>query len=149
MSTRSAARSLAVQTLYQLDVNPSSVPEAFEAVAQIHESPLVVHPEVFDEVQGFGRELVLGASERQQELDLLIAEHLSENWTLARLGKVEMAIMRLATFELVARPEIPAPVVLNEALELTRDFLDEGAVKFVNGVLDRVARVVREPTPGA
>jgi N utilization substance protein B len=126
---------LAAQALYQLDVRPGDPGEAFDEVADMHEAP--------EEVRGFGRALVAGTRERLEEIDRLLAEHLSETWTLGRLGKVERAIMRLATLELIRDQEVPTPVILDEALELTRDFADEAAVRFVNGVMDRVARTVR------
>jgi N utilization substance protein B len=146
--TRSAGRLLAVQTLYQLDLNPGDPRETFTAVAILHESPLVVHPDVFEATQKFGATLVEATQERREEIDLLLAEHLADNWTLARLGKVEKAILRLATLELIRDESVPTAVILNEALELTRDFQEDRAVKFVNGVLDRVAKVVR-PGSGA
>lgn len=137
MQSRSAARLLAAQTLYQLDVRPGEPGEAFDEVAAMHEAP--------DEVCAFGRALVADTRERLEEIDRLLAEHLAETWTLGRLGKVERAIMRLATLELIRDRDLPTAVILDEALELTRDFADEKAVKFVNGVLDRLARTVRPP----
>lgn len=87
----------------------------------------------------FARELAQGTLERQLELDPIIKEFL-EKWDFDRLGNVERSILRLATFELLHRPEIPRKVSLNEAVELAKDFSTDEAAKFVNGVLDRLAK---------
>lgn len=135
MSSRTAARFLAVQTLYQLDLVPGDVDDALAGVADMNEAD--------GSILEFARSLVGGAFDQREDLDRLIAEHLADTWTLARVGRVEKAILRLATYELTRDHEVPTPVVIDEALELTRDFLDDGAVKFVNGVLDRLARTAR------
>jgi N utilization substance protein B len=142
MSSRTASRFLAVQTLYQLDLVPGEVEDAFAGVANMNEAD--------GSILEYGKGLVSGTLARREDLDRLIAEHLSDSWTLARVGKVEKAILRLAAFELTRDHEVPTPVIIDEALELTRDFLDDGAVKFVNGVLDRLARTARpsaDPAP--
>lgn len=140
-SVRTAARFLAVQTLYQLDLVDGDPQEAFDAVAEMHEAG--------PEVRRFGFSLVEGTLGSLEDLDRLVAEHLSESWNLSRLGKIEKAVMRMASHELVRDDEVPTPVILNEAIELTRDFLDEDAVRFVNGVLDRVAKAARPPAGAA
>lgn len=92
-----------------------------------------------DKTLTFARELAQGTLEHQPELDPIIKEFL-ENWDFDRLGNVERSILRLAAFELLHRPEIPRKVSLNEAVELAKDFSTDEAAKFVNGVLDRLAK---------
>ena len=62
------------------------------------------------------------------------------NWDLARFSRVDLNLLRLAVGELFGSPEVPAPVVINEAVEIAHRFSDEKAASFINGVLDRVAR---------
>ena len=89
-------------------------------------------------------ELVVGVDERRDELDQRIAAT-AKGWTLARMPVLDLNIMRLATYELLARPEVPVAVVLNEAVELAKRFSTDDSGRFVNGVLATIARDVRGP----
>jgi N utilization substance protein B len=91
--------------------------------------------------EGFAWELVLGVWSKRQELDKLI-ERFSQNWRLDRMGRVELALLRLAVYELIFRDDVPAKVVINEALELSRSFGDENSRGFVNGILDAASKAV-------
>ncbi len=133
---RSAARLLVAQILYQLEVRPGDPTEAL--------SDLVAMTHAHETVAEYAKGLLDEAWSRREEIDRLVAEHLGENWTLARLGKVEKSVLRMATAELLGRPDVPARVVLDEALELGRDFLDDPGIRFLNGVLDPLARTIRE-----
>lgn len=103
----------------------------------------VFTPEVSgkEQPEGFAWELVLGVWSRQAELDRLITGF-SKNWRLERMGRVELALLRLAVFELLFRDDVPPKVVLNEAIELSRRFGDENSHGFVNGILDAAVRAV-------
>jgi len=90
-------------------------------------------------VLAFARELVEGVRARRERIDALIAAS-AEHWRLPRLSRVDLSVLRLATFELVGRPEIPHSVTLNEAVEIARRFGSEESPAFVNGVLDHIAR---------
>ncbi|MBI4871862.1 MAG: transcription antitermination factor NusB [Candidatus Riflebacteria bacterium] len=92
-----------------------------------------------DKTLTFARELAEGTLQLQPELDPIIREFL-EKWDFDRLGNVERSILRLAVFELLHRPEIPRKVTLNEAVEMAKDYSTDEAAKFVNGVLDRLAK---------
>ena len=74
-----------------------------------------------------------------------------KNWSLYRLGTVERNVLRLGAWELSRCPEIPAPIAINEAVDLAKFFSETQSGKFVNGVLDRFAKSVaaRPFTPGA
>ena len=93
------------------------------------------------EPQGFAWELVSGVWSRQGELDELIKQF-SQNWRLDRMGKVELALLRLAAFELLFRDDVPPKVVINEAIDLSRQFGDENSHGFVNGILDAAVKAV-------
>ena len=93
-------------------------------------------------MQAFTRELVEGVRTNRERIDALIAGS-AEHWRLPRLSRVDLNLLRLASFELLARPEIPASVTINEAIEIARRFGSEDSAAFVNGVLDAIATVVR------
>ena len=88
----------------------------------------------------FMEELVTGASEMAPEIDHRIAEK-SENWKLERMPIVDRNILRLAIYEM-SRQETPPAVVIDEALELARQFSGEASVSFINGVLDAVHKEI-------
>ena len=100
-----------------------------------------------DEVEAFARELVDGVREHQERIDALITER-AQHWRLPRLSRVDLNLLRLGTFELLARPEIPASVTINEAIEIARRFGSEDSAAFVNGVLDAIAEAVGAKAKG-
>src|SRR6185503_15614556 len=118
------ARERALQALYQLDL--AGTEPDWAAI----EEP--------GEVVLFARELVDGVQGQRERIDALIAE-CAEHWRLPRLSRVDLNLLRLATFELLARPEIPPSVTINEAIEIARRYGSEDSASFVNGVLDHVA----------
>jgi N utilization substance protein B len=127
MGVRRAARELALQALYQLDMTEARDPAVFWA-----------HFSGRDDAVPFARELVDGVLAERERIDTLIAAA-TEHWSLPRLSRVDLNLLRLATYELLARPEIPASVTIDEAIEIGRRFGGEDSAAFVNGVLDAVA----------
>lgn len=79
--------------------------------------------------------LVNGVLAHQDELDDLISKKLNAKWTLSRLNKIDLIILRLGLFEIKYCEDTPNKVALNEALQLSKDFSDEEERKFINGVL--------------
>ena len=134
MGIRREARELALQALYQLDVTG-------EVDAAHGLGVFWSHFEVAPEVQAFARELVEGVREQRERIDALIGES-AEHWRLPRLSRVDLNLLRLAAFELLGRPDIPASVTIDEAIEIARRFGSEDSPAFVNGVLDRIADVL-------
>ena len=129
MGARREGRELALQALYQLDLTGEGLPVFW------------THFDAREEVQAFARELVDGVRAQQERIDALIAES-TEHWRLPRLSRVDLSLLRLGVFELLARPEIPASVTINEAIEIARRFGSEESAAFVNGVLDHIAGVL-------
>ena len=84
-----------------------------------------------------------GTAGRLEEIDRIVDTH-TQNWRLERLAVIDRLVLRMAVFELLARPDTPPVVVINEAMELARVYSGEAAVKFVNGVLDAVMRELHE-----
>ena len=120
---RREAREKAVQTLFQLDNTDMSIEEA---IPYIMERP----------IDPFYEALVKGTTEHRDEVDKVLASKL-ENWSLDRLPKIERTILRLAVYELLHNEDVPHKVILNEAVELCKQFGDEKSGRFVNGVLSK------------
>ena len=89
--------------------------------------------------------LVEGVELNQTRIDEAITAH-AKGWTLARMPTIDRTVLRIAGFELLARPDVPVPVVLNEAVELAKRFSTDDSGRFVNGVLSALVPVLR---PGA
>jgi N utilization substance protein B len=122
---------LALQALYQIEItgDPSSGAvdlflSHFEGTAQAKE---------------FARRLVSGVVSQGPAIDRKI-EQSTDNWKLARLAKVDLVILRLATYELVFCPDIPSSVSLDEAIEIGKRFGSDESATFINGVLDQIAQ---------
>jgi len=131
MSSRRKAREAAVQVLYQLEVSALEPAAALE----LFWSNLAQGGR---EDREFTERLVHGVRESAVEIDEKIRQ-VSKHWRLERMARVDRNVIRLATYELMKLPEVPARVTLNEAIELAKRFGDEDSPAFVNGVLDRVA----------
>jgi N utilization substance protein B len=91
------------------------------------------------DVAAFAREIVMDCLEHVDDIDGAISEA-STNWALQDLGKVERAVLRIGTSELLRQRDTPVAVVIDESVELTKAFAGEEAAHFVNGVLGQVAR---------
>lgn len=137
--TRREIREKALQSLFQLSANKDLTIE--EAMQQALTSAEDLSDEVeIVSVPSYLDLLVTGVVEYQAEIDEKIQSHL-ENWSMDRLAKTDRVIMRIAIFEMLYVPDVPAKVALNEALEITKLYSDEKSRKFVNGVL---ANIVNE-----
>lgn len=129
MTRRRLAREAALQMLYQVEIT------GIEAgVIDNYWSTRFPHPEVVS----YADRLVTRYFADRERIDSLICENL-ENYRLERLGYIERALLRAAFSELLTG-ETPARVVIDEAVEITRDYAGEEATALVNGVLDRAAR---------
>jgi transcription antitermination protein NusB len=95
--------------------------------------------DVDQETRGFAEDLHRVASSRQVEIDGLIERH-AQNWRLERMPVVDRNLLRTAIAELLAYPNTPAPIVINESLEVARRYAAPESIHFLNGVLDAVAR---------
>ena len=138
--SRRQGRTLAFQVLFGLGF----VPQEDEAAVRLafNRNPAVEECE-FEDAKNFASQLVQGVCNNLSEIDRVIGKH-SDHWKIGRIGKVELAILRLSLFEILYRPDIPLKVAINEAIELAKGFGDENSRSFVNGILDAVARAVDE-----
>ena len=131
MGDRRLSRELALQALFSLDVNKSDPVKGLEEFCAQREDELtdMVRPFFLDIVEG-----VLGA---EDDIDGLLNKY-SKNWKLSRMPVVDRNIMRIATFELLKRSDIPPSVSINEAVEIGKKFGTRDSGSFINGVLDRI-----------
>jgi transcription antitermination protein NusB len=133
MGLRHLGRELALQALYQMDLSGARGPEdpaaffaTFPADERAREFAIVL-------VEGVRRERAL--------LDKHLADAL-ENWSIERLSRVDHNILRLALYELMRLDDIPARVTIDEAIELAKRFGDRESGRFVNGVMDQLAKLL-------
>jgi N utilization substance protein B len=136
--TRRQGRTLAFQVLFGLGFDPQEEQGAIRRA--FSRNPAVEDCES-EEAVAFASQLVMGACEHMAEIDKVIGRH-SDHWKISRIGKVELAILRLSLHEILHRQDIPLKVAINEAIELAKGFGDENSRAFVNGILDAVARAV-------
>ena len=129
MGRRRLSREIALQALYAADVSHTPAAEAFAIVTR-REGDGADAETLF-----FARELAFGTLERIEELDGLISQR-ARNWALNRMAAVDRNVIRLAAYELIARPDTPVGVIIDEAIEIVRKYSTEEATRFVNGVLD-------------
>lgn len=137
---RSAARLAAVQALFQCDRSgdrPALVVRQF-LDSRLEEEIDGFKPAPAD--RDFFADLVNGVSARQAELDQAIAGHLAANWRLERIDPLVLAILRAGGYELTARPDVPTATIINEYVNVAHAFYEGAEPKFVNGVLDKLAR---------
>ena len=128
MGSRHRARERALQILFQYDIHGKPGFWLDEFWKPLKDS---------EETKTFAEELVAGVLERKREVDTLIGR-CATNWTLGRMHIVDRNILRIGVYELLWLDRVPAKVTVNEAIELAKDFGDDEAAKFVNGVLDKV-----------
>ena len=141
-SSRRAARLTAVQALYQMEQAGMGASEVAEEFVE-HRFAEAGSPD-----EEFFRAIVEGVPTHQVEIDTAIARCLSENWTLARVDSILRAILRAGAFELVARKDVPAKVVIDEYVGISHDFFSGDEPGFVNAALDRMAHRKRAPEFG-
>jgi N utilization substance protein B len=135
MSSRHKAREQALQVLFQWDARKNTASESIDA---FYGSLSSEEGEAITKRDAFLEKLVHGTVADITEIDGQITRH-AEHWRLERMPAVDRNILRLAVYELL-HTDTPAPVLIDEAIELARRFSGKESVQFVNGVLDAVRR---------
>lgn len=123
---------MTLQMLFQSDMGKQDA-------EQVRKTFWAEHGNTSAEVRGFADDLFRVATDRVTEIDTLIEKH-AEHWRMERMAAVDRNLLRTAVAELLAYPETPRAVVINEALEIARKFSSPESVHFVNGVLDSVGK---------
>ena len=127
----------AVQFLYQWEANKPD--ELLDSV-----STFFSNQEENRDYYSFGESLVLGAIENISEIDEAISKQ-AKNWKFDRIAKVDLAVLRLALYELLFRDDIPPIVSINEAIDLGKTFSNLESKRFINGILDEIKKSIQRP----
>jgi transcription antitermination protein NusB len=140
---RSAARLAAVQALYQMDMEQISLARLLDEfhshrLGEDIEDISIAHGE-----QSFFDDVVSGVNARRADIDAMIESKLGEQWKIGRLDKTMLQILRAGTYEIMARPDVSTPTIIDEYLNVAHAFFDKKDAKFVNGLLDAVAKEKR------
>jgi transcription antitermination protein NusB len=139
-STRSAARLAAVQALFQMELSGDEAPKVITEFRHHRYEDAVDGEALMKPDDGFFKDLVLGVTARRDDLDQRISALLASGWSLERIDKLVLQVLRAAAYELIARPDVPAKVTISEYLDVTHAFHERTEANFVNGLLDRLAR---------
>ena len=127
---RRDGRVAALQYLFSWSLNtPKNLAEDLRVFFENQEHPR--------EHYAFGEELIQGTIQNVADIDARI-KGLAHNWEFERIAKIDLAILRLAMFEMIYRKDIPPVVSINEAIDLSKEFSNADAKRFINGILDRL-----------
>ena len=130
MKSRTRARSLALQVLYEVDISGHSPSDVFQN--RLEDMPLS------DELSEFSRKIIFGVLSLTPELDNLISKYAPE-WPLDQIAAIDRNILRMAFWEFAVQRETPVKVAINEAVELAKQYGSDSAPRFINGVLGSLA----------
>lgn len=147
MRKRSRSRELALQLLYQLDLGEQPFDKVWEdfwepradMASTDGEKDALDLDKKDPEVRAYARKLVEGVLATYQSVDQAI-ERCADNWELRRMAYLDRNLLRLAAYEMLHVPDVPVKVSINEAVELAKRYGEDDSSKFVNGVLDRLAK---------
>ena len=143
MPSRRKGRILAFQALYSWDIHYSQtgkalIPEGLLDFSWAHNTP---EKKMDDVMTAFSRLLVTGTVENIAGVDKMIQEHL-DHWELTRLNRVDLAVLRMSVFTLMFQNDMPPSIVIDEAVEISREFGTDDSYRFVNGVLDSIRKTL-------
>jgi len=134
MGVRRRGREYALQMLYAMDLTgylPDEVFAGFNAIQDLNRDAFY-----------YARRLVDGVYGRLDEVDAVLT-HYAEHWKIHRMAAVDRNLLRLGIYELMYLKDIPFPIIINEALEIIKEFSDQEGTQFVNGILDAASREFR------
>ena len=135
MAKRRKAREVALQFLYQLDLNSDDDPIP-------HDEEFWARHPLDDDTHAFADALVRGTKSNQAKIDHAISQF-AEHWDLERMAVVDRNILRLAVYELLWMADVPPKVAINEAIEIAKKFGTKESSRFINGLLDRIHKELR------
>ena len=133
--TRSETRDLAFELLYSLEIQKVEKTEYEEQIVLFLEAK-----EIEDKaVKKYMEDAVTGIQKNEKEILEIISKNLAEKWEIGRISKINLALLKLATYEIVYA-KLPYKVVINEAVELAKKYGDEASPSFVNGILANIVK---------
>ncbi|MAC59858.1 MAG: transcription antitermination factor NusB [Novosphingobium sp.] len=140
---RTAARLAAVQALYQHEMEGTPLASLLDEFHR-HRLGAVIDDEQYLSAEvAFFDDVVKGALARREDIDDLLGRKLAQGWSLKRLDKTMLQILRAGSYELMARADVPTAAAISEYVDVAHAFFQPREAKFVNGVLDAVAKAVR------
>ena len=134
MATITHAREAVVQTLYAQELGNDKAIEQFDE--------LLKERKIKNKKAEFAKNLLKGVLEHKEEIDKIIKDHLID-WDFDRLDKIDKQILRVGVYEL-KYTDTPFQIVIDEAVKIAKNFSEDKAKSFINGILDRVAKEVRD-----
>ena len=140
---RAAARLAAVQALYQHEMEGTPLASLLDEFHRHRGGAVIDEDEFAVSETAFFDDVVKGVISRRDEIDELLTSKLAEGWTLVRLDKTMLQILRAGSFELMGRADVPTGAAISEYVDVAHAFFNEREAKFVNGILDAVAKSVR------
>ena len=138
MGSRRKGRIIAFQTIFSWDFNNNKIDDlinfcwVYESNKKIKEDSIL-----------FAKLIILGTIENIIEIDKKIKKHIS-NWDFNRIAKVDLAILRLSTYSLIFQKDIAGTIVIDEAIDISKEFSSEESYRFINGVLDSIYKDINE-----
>ncbi|MEZ5757166.1 MAG: transcription antitermination factor NusB [Emcibacteraceae bacterium] len=141
---RSSARLAAVQALYQIEASGTPSRIVIKEFVDHRLGELIDDEQFARADNAFFIDLVSGVDGRSAEIDDLITSNLTDSWSLERIESVARAVIRSSVYEILARPDVPTNVIINEYVDVTKAFFDDSTPAFVNGILDKIAKLTRE-----
>ena len=130
---RSAMRELAFKLIYEIEIQKESEEEQFDIFIENNE---ISNNQVIE----YLKDIKDGISKNSEEINRLITNNLKENWSLNRISKINLSLIKRAIYEMIYK-SLPYKVAINEVVELAKKYADESAPVFINGIL---ASVVKE-----
>ncbi|MCL2008567.1 MAG: transcription antitermination factor NusB [Treponema sp.] len=137
MASRRKGRILAFQALYSWDVNKSesaSIPQGLIDFSWAKQP-------IDEQTLTFSRLLLTGTIENINAVDDMIKRHL-QNWEIERLNRVDLAIIRMSTYTLMFQSDMPPSIIIDEAVDISKEFGTDDSYRFVNGVLDSIKKTL-------
>lgn len=141
--SRSAARLAAVQALYQKDMENTPLPMLLREFHEYRLGKTIEDVTYLEAERDFFDDVVAGVDKRRAEIDTLIEGRLAKDWSMTRLDKPMLQILRAGAYELLARIDVPTGTVISEYVDVAKAFYDKRESGFVNGLLDGIAKEVR------
>lgn len=143
--SRRKGRILAFQALYSWDVSKSSVEDLLtyswlQKDSELSEETVQEPSENAKEERTFASLIIAGTIDHVDEIDKIIESHLSDSWSLNRLNKVALAILRTSTYEIKYQNNVSPKIIIDEAVNIAKDYGTDDSYKFINAVLDKIGK---------
>lgn len=143
--SRRKGRILAFQALYSWDVSKESIEDLLtfswlEKENKDNEEVIVNVPDSVSEERTFASLIISGTISNIDDIDKRIESHLTTGWTLERLSRVTLALLRIGTYEIVYQNNVSPKIIIDEAVNIAKDYGSDDSYKFINAVLDKIGK---------